>query len=486
MKYIQFFLAATASVTLFSGCLFQEEDAFDESAALRSQHMANNVLEYLSAPEHGWVMQYFATRETSFEYYDEVDNDFATVYTKGHNIYCKFFKNNTCILGSDHEWIRNYSDYTNNTKRAYATDTTLFELNEQDGPVLSFSSWNEIISVFCDPTNAYHWNFNAYGDNALNGEGLHGDAEFVIKEFSDKEIILKGQRHEGLCRLVRLDVPAEDYRTEVNAMEKLIIKNEVPNFLITSSNGTYTDTIFAYGAKNSVFGFSYVKSADEAVTFESFITTPNSVRFQRPAELSFYKVSAPGDTIWWKYTAQEFAYVADKQSMLSEDGKVTFTPNWCDYVSARVNNIKNVVNFEQNEGDETWQQLCSDLNAAIKGAYSSHSLMSVTFGNSSDSGQNRRFGLCFKTTKSIVAGLSATATVDKDVITFDISDTSDKKNYSNSLTSYVNKKLGDKFFAVANYLKGSWKMTCDDTFAPSKITLTSTADATKVIILTVQ
>jgi len=486
MKHIQFFLTvAVASTTLFSGCLFQEEDSFGESAALRSEHLVDKVYNLLYTPENGWVMQYFATRENSFEYYDEIDGDYVTIYTTGCNIYCKFFKNKTCILGSDHKWIRNYSDNSNNTKRAYVTDTTMFDMNEQDGPVLSFNTWNEIISVFSDPTTPKHWDFNTYGDNALDGEGLHGDAEFIIKEVNDNEIIMKGQRHEGIVRLVRLDIPAEEYRSQVNVTEKLIISNPTPNFLIMSDNGADKDTIFAYGASNSVFGFSYVKSADMATTFQSFITTPTGIRFQRPVDLSFYKVNAPGDTTFWNHTTQEFTYSADKQTMVSEDGKLSFMSNWCDFTAIRVNNEKNVVNFEQTQGDTVWQKLCADLSAAITSAYPKQSLLGVTFGNSSDTGANRRFGLCFKTSAKVFAGITASATANQDVLTFDVN-TEDSKGYSGALKTYVGKGLGDYFFAVANYLKGSWKMSCDDTFAPSKITLTNTADATKVIILTIK
>lgn len=471
---------AVASMALFSGCLFQEDDAFDESAALRSQHMVNDVNARLYSPEHGWVMQYFATRENSFDYYDELASpsggDYVTVYTKGYNIYCQFFKNGTCILGSDHEWIRNYTNNTNNVGHVFVTDTTLFELNEQDGPVLSFNTWNEVLSPFVDPSNPNHWDFNRYGDNALNGEGLHGDNEFIIKSISDDEIVMKGQRHEGLVRLLRCPMPIEEYRQSVAKAESLVLRSKATDFMLISDNGTYADTVYTYGMNTSVMGFAYAESADEVVNYQPFISTINGIRFQRPVDLQFYKVTAPGDTTWWSYTTQEFRLNDTNTGLVSDDGKMVFTPNWMKTVNGQMLQSRSV-SISLTEGCEKWQELCAALNESMAQVNKTYSVVSISLGKSSESGSKGRNGLAFEFKKGSFLGFGGNRTVDDHQIVFDFN----PEDGSNNLSAFTKAGKDVAFKDIVSFLTDSWNVVAESSCA--NYVLTSASDPSKQIVL---
>ena len=52
-------LSAAVGTALLSACTFEQEDYFDESAALRIQHVNDDIKATLCAPssEHGWLIQ---------------------------------------------------------------------------------------------------------------------------------------------------------------------------------------------------------------------------------------------------------------------------------------------------------------------------------------------------------------------------------------------------------------------------------------------
>lgn len=482
-KTIKIAIIALAASFSFSSCLFEEDDVFDESAALRGQHYTQSVEEVLYTPENGWVLQYFPNSAPYFET-QEIKNvsAFTTIYQKGYNIFVRFFKNQTCIMTSNHEYIR--ENITMKTPGAMRSDTSLFCINEQDGPVLSFNTWNDILSVFTDPVSP----ISVKSGNFVNkdGQGLRGDNEFVILSVSKDMILMRGLRHDARVRLIKADRPQADYIAAVQAIEKTFVSGPVQEYLVISQNQNLCDTLYAYDMSEGLVTFA-PNQGEEWINTEglAFVCGTDGFHFQFPESFSFYHINGPGDTIKWSSTIQDFAFNEDHSAFVSDNKEVVFAPHWEQYALNQVNKNRTVT-FEQTEGDETWQKICADLNSAIKGAYSTHSLLTLTFGTSSESGNNRRTGLVFQTTKTVFAGITASASVNQNVITFAISDTSDKKNYSSSLSTYINKNLGDYFFAVANYLNGSWKMTCDNTFAPSKVTLTSTEDANKVIVLSIK
>jgi len=452
MKNIIYFcgLSLVACATL-SSCLFEEDDIFGESAALRGQHYTDKINSVLYTPENGWVMQYFANADS-----------------KGYNMFTRFFENGTVILTSDHEYMRNHKS------GILESDTSTFVINEQDGPVLSFNSWNDILSVFTDPVDP--------SSGEKDGVGLEGDNEFVVKQVNENDIIMRGERHNAEVRLLKCDRPMDEFIQAVRATESDILKGVNTEYFLISNHEGLTDTIFAYDTSDGVFDFTNLQGQDRVDRSVAFVCSPTGVRFQSAFAFDYY-IANGTDTTFWSINSQELSYSEDKNSMVSEKGDITLVPNWAGYACDCMNNTKkNIITFQQNEGDATWQNICSELSAAITGAYPTHSLIQLSFGFSSESGSSRRFGLCFKTTSKVVVAMKGTATVNGDILTIVV----DKKDVSSSLNTYIKKNIGDKFEAVAEYLNGSWKMTCDNTFSPKDLSLTNTQDANKKIVMSVK
>lgn len=54
-------LSGAALAAMFSACTFEQEDYFDESAAIRIQHVNDEIKSTLCAPSsgNGWLIQYY-------------------------------------------------------------------------------------------------------------------------------------------------------------------------------------------------------------------------------------------------------------------------------------------------------------------------------------------------------------------------------------------------------------------------------------------
>ena len=130
-------MCATAAM-LSTSCTFEQEDYFDESASLRITHLNEDIQSRLvnqsTGENNGWVIQYFVAGT------DEMDFE-------GFNLFGRFYKNNTVTLASNHRYLRN------GNANKYTEHTSHYEMLAEEGPVLSFNTWNDILTVFEDPVS---------------------------------------------------------------------------------------------------------------------------------------------------------------------------------------------------------------------------------------------------------------------------------------------------------------------------------------------
>lgn len=498
MKALKYVLCLASAMTLLSSCLFQEDEKFSESAGLRGQNYVNSIKEVLYTPEHGWVMQYFANNQEFFETYDEIDKDFIRYYTKGYNIYCRFFADETVILSSDHEWLRN-------NPGTFQSDTSLYTLNEQDGPVLSFDTWNDILSVFSDPACPTHPDYEKYGDNGLDGVGLMGDNEFVVTRVSADEILMRGERHDGIVRLLRCPCPIDEYRQKVAAAATELVTSRCPNFVICSTYRDLTDSIFCYDLKTSVMNFSYIPSADGVIKGQPFIMTIDGMRFQRSTPLDFYVVREDGDTVRWSYNVQNFAFDEAHSCLKSDEESVVLIPDWKAYVRSRFSGSR--VTFDNTASCAAFNTLYNKIEqgvAALKGSttaegttFTSASLTKLSWGKTSEASPSKSVnGLAFSAAINLSYKVGSKTQTSKmrpvygfearfiDNMSVDNTFTIevDETNYSDFLTGFFSSQMAD-YVAMANMLKGTYTIKPDDYFNPKEITLTKVDDPSFFLVI---
>jgi len=159
---------------LFTDCKREEDDLFSKSAAERLNDVKDVYSKRLTANEAGWALQY----------YPQIDEEAYSVAQRGYLMLAKFRADQTVDMAMNY-WPEDQGD----DKVAYRTtmltdNNSLWEVISDNGPVLTFNSYNKVIHHFSNP--------EMYGSN----DGYKGDYEFVIIDAPEdgSHILLKGKK----------------------------------------------------------------------------------------------------------------------------------------------------------------------------------------------------------------------------------------------------------------------------------------------------
>lgn len=244
---------AVVSATLFSSCLKDQEDIFPESSAERLQATLDKCKEVLTSSEYGWAFDYYPDRHQTLGGY---------VYT------CKFVGNEV-TAGFE--------------LQPGVSETSYYKLTNDNGPVLSFDTYNSLLHYFATPSSG-------------NYEALDGDFEFMIMDVQDDVIKLRGKRNCNYAYLHRLDKDAESYLAEVAAAGDNIFHKE-----LIGSIGETPVTIEMQPGRGSRY-FEAQWGEDEAFG-STFVPTPTGIRFMDPITVNGVSVAE------LNYKVTEFVYV---------------------------------------------------------------------------------------------------------------------------------------------------------------------------------
>ena len=203
MKNIKYIFSVTMLLAvgfLFVACQGEEPDLFEKSAAERLNEVSKTYTDVLAESEAGWIMEYYPTNTNS----DPTG--------LGYLMLVDFDKDGSVKIGMKNDL----------TEGAYEEASSLWEVITDNGPVLSFSSYNDILHYFSDP---------AIYDQGL---GLEGDYEFVMVQVPEdhQTIMLKGKKRSTYVRLTRLPAGTdfEEYLTDVYTFQNQKFASNAPNF----------------------------------------------------------------------------------------------------------------------------------------------------------------------------------------------------------------------------------------------------------------
>lgn len=181
MKKINIFLFILVGLVMQS-CLTEDKEKFSVSAADR---MEENLIEsekvFLSAP-NGWLMKYYPQKNKIYG---------------GYTLFLDFEQGNKVKATSE---------------RGGATTVveSLYSLTGDDGPVLRFDTYNELIHYFAEPKNP-----DGIGPE---DSGMQGDYEFVIIDATPERVELVGKKTGN--KIIMVPIPAEEKWDEL--MEPII------------------------------------------------------------------------------------------------------------------------------------------------------------------------------------------------------------------------------------------------------------------------
>lgn len=263
-KYSIFlFLVISVSIT---GCLKEQENLFSEPAAVRLNHTIELIDSSLTQAPNGWVMQYFATSESP-----------------GYSLLVRFNLNGEVVVASNSELVQN----------KYTEARSLYNVIGDNGPVITFNTFNDVLHIFSNPVDP-------------DGTGLSGDYEFVVLDYSDSIMHLKGKK--GGTDILLQKIPEGfswiEYFDGLNQMDDKVFGDE-PLYFITGN-----DIYVASNGASHIFEMQSFETGD--VTEIPFIVTTDGLKF-------YTEFTASNDK-----KVQTFYLSGDGTKLISSEDKNTY------------------------------------------------------------------------------------------------------------------------------------------------------------------
>jgi len=247
-------------ILILSSCLSEEKNLFPESAALRLNQAigkAKNILIY-PPNNNGWVMEYFPTN-----------------HTEGYTFLMNFDDNTFATIAAKNKYTP-----------VYSKERSAFDVIGDNGPVLTFNTYNKLFHLFSDPKDPL-------GSRELDGIGLEGDYEFIIINASDNMITLKGKKRgsEILMYPLAKGQNWEGYFSSLDKIDATLFNSKFPVKLTLKNNEA--DNLYYLTE-----GFTHIFTAQTQNEIDNndpgnnipFIITNYGLRFAQPFDMGKNKV----------------------------------------------------------------------------------------------------------------------------------------------------------------------------------------------------
>lgn len=213
MKKFQIYgtLALVALSVMLTSCFKNEEaDIFDKSASERLEEAKKYYSDILTDKGGKWQMEYYANGDEH-----------------GYVYLMTFKKDGQVTIAGQNEYIGYELNPAAGGEKVYGEQTSLWDVIADNGPVLSFNSYNRIFHIFSSP-----YDVPPYGDNETDesGEGHLGDYEFDLMKYSNDTLYIEGKKHEIKMIMTRVDASTNDrvYMEYVTAMADSFFHRKMP------------------------------------------------------------------------------------------------------------------------------------------------------------------------------------------------------------------------------------------------------------------
>ena len=254
MKKLFAFFSFAALLAGTSCVKIVEPDAFDSSSSARLTEYLEDVRDILQKPRHGWVLEYYPGASYAA-------TSFALSFTAQK-------------VTAVHE--------DNLDQEA----TSTYALKTDDGPVLSFDTYNEVLHKYATPSSS---KYQAKG----------GDFEFGILSCSDDEIVLRGKRSRNICTLRPLKKKGSFYLDDVKYIESII---NVAAVAVTIDGQDYMGYIDS-GIRTLSFGGKDVQEQD--LSSIRYVVTDKGIRFNKPLS-----VTSDVSFATWEYDSENTRFTS--------------------------------------------------------------------------------------------------------------------------------------------------------------------------------
>lgn len=283
-------LVAFSSLML-SSCKNEIDEIFDEDAIARLDNKKAEYIDILTDKGGKWQMEYYANADEP-----------------GYIYLMTFNKNGSVTISGENQWIgllqgKNFGSI------GYGSETSLWDVITDNGPVLSFNSFNKYFHLFADPEDIPSTDTEADDET---GYGHEGDYEFDLMKYSNDTLYITGKKYgiDMIMTRVNSNVDDEVYMGEVIAMADSFFNAKIPQVYINLPNGVRW--IVKDGATSILKVFR--EGADEISTSETYnvIITHDGLSFMNPVTLD-------------GYTIKNFIRQPDGSLLCRDDNETTMT-----------------------------------------------------------------------------------------------------------------------------------------------------------------
>ena len=458
MKLYNRFLTATAILAIagaVSSCSNKEDDIFDQAAAVRMDAAKTETKALLLSAENGWELSYFADNE----------------WESGYPILMKFHNDESVEMAGSNPWVANA--FGSRDQNAVQRETSLYKMISDDGPVLTFDTFNRMLHIFSEPYNLPSSKYNPDnvpfpagpldddGDDANeSGYGHNGDYEFVIMSRSENEIILRGKKTRVNMRMRRLaaDTDWDAYFAEVHNRSANTFSNRFGDLKIVVGG-------HELHLSNLTSGVMSILADDDDPVLETvkipFIYTPDGIRLREP----------------YKGYEDRLADIAIQNFTFNEDGTLLCTDRDVEFaLNSSFAEIFGMATFSWNINFDTAagtvKTLIDQTVAEFAGVSTYQGLQSLYFGYNVNL---RSYTLSSRVNRSTSVGLLYCDYVMGDnetiKITFSGEGDTNGKNRLNRIAA---------FQQLLQHLSATtWTVSTDSPMAPERLKFTNTADSSE-------
>ena len=238
-KLFIYLLLALPALFLQS-CQTEEENVFDKSYSERMDDFLQKAQETLVASQYGWALDYYPKSNQSYG---------GVAYT------IKFTRDNAIVR------------YEN--KPDDGEVKSLYKMKEDDGPVLSFDTYNTFLHTYATPKSGEY-------------RGKEGDFEFVIDSIGADRIKIHGKRSLNTMYLHKLSGESSEYMEKVTDLTNLFVFSDVA---LNIGGKPYTLVITDKNNRQLA-----IYDGDKIIAESAYAFTDKGIRLYEPITLNGVKL----------------------------------------------------------------------------------------------------------------------------------------------------------------------------------------------------
>ncbi len=442
-------IAAVLMSASLASCNHEEADIFDQNAAHRTEEARKMYKEILLDKGGKWQMEYFTTEE---------EHGYVYLFT--------FRNDGTVTISGNNEYITKLTNIDSNVP-SYGSETSMWTILSDNGPVLSFNSYNTIFHLFATPEDI------PGTERDEQGYGHSGDYEFDLMKFSNDTLYLEGKKNGAEIIMTRIAPETDDktYLNEVVALADSFFNAKVPAVYVNLPGG-YRHVVLDGATQLPKF---YPETGDYITEYvgRNAIITHDGFTLGKPLTL---RDSIDGND----YTIQHFIRQKDGSLLCTDDNRITIT---ADALNKVVGDERLLWRVNAADCKGELGTAFAGLNTGFK-AYNGSSLVHFNIGLNVLNNTKSPYTMVvrIKTKRGSYLNMSVPYTVEyigKDEIKFVLGE------MDNNMKTFIDKVPA--FKTMMNKLASStFKCSSNSLIAPVNMVLTDSGDASSALGISIQ